>query len=260
MRKFLAIFFGVVLIFMLTSCSDDDDGFGFPSDFDDLANSYDIDIRISRDDYNRSYIDVELEAFTEPEECSLTVGGNEFTNFDWYYSEDGDYEEWYYSFSFSEEDLETDEEGYFSFDIMFNGKTSTGELHISPLLEADFPEDYEFNSNLTFSWEAEFEPQLYSIWMYYEYGDFDNDEYGYNEDGKQLSGSKTSYTIPKSFCSCENADYEWLYIYIDAINFVSQDDILFWSFSSQSHEYGDDMWYKNISHRRNMHNLKDHTE
>jgi len=232
MKKLLSILLFGVMLLAFTSCADDGGGGGTSSGFPTYIPDPDGDDSITelgfnyflaiRKTYDR-YFEVELLSLVEPEDCELTLNGEEMS-FDW------DYEDYFWWFSLEEDELEgIDFNAGETIDyyLKINNKIYEGELEILAYLDVNWPE-FCFDEDFNFDWDIDEDPHIYNIFMDF---DCENDSvYKSIVEIWQIDGSDDEFSISNDlYENYEDCDWYDFYMHLSAINYVNHGKCLAWS-------------------------------
>lgn len=227
----------LTLVLLLLGCRDSNNGDEDPLDpsdfpFDELMDESISSAFIALDEYDGemdSYLVINI--VEEHEAVSFSIDGNPVELFGF----GGSY--------FGEPELTPAQT--FSFELAIDGATTTGSLTLPGWLQADFPAEFDFDSDYNFSWSIDDNPDYFIPQL-----DIDHeDELIY--DMKLLTGDKRSHTFSQSFYNGLSWDQVWeVDVGVMALNFLVLDDMVFLGAFDRYKWYPDDEERGRVTERR----------
>ncbi len=222
---------------LLFGCRDSNNGDDYPPDlsdfpFEELMTGTVSSALISLDEYDgdiESYLIINI--IEDHETVTFSIDGNpvDLVGFG------GSY--------FGEPDLTPAQT--FSFELVIDGSTTSGSLTLPGLLQADFPAEFNFNSDYNFSWSIEDDPNHFIPYLDVDY----EDDFIYEVE--LLSGSQRSHTFSQAIYSGLSWDQVWdVEAGVLAINYQNLDGIFFAGAFDRYKWYPDDEERGRVTERR----------
>ena len=156
----------------------------------------------------------------------------------WDDEEEEFYEEWYCYIDVNDlpPGIDLYQGSNISYYLEINSKTYQGNLEMPYEPDVNWS-DFDFDENFTFDWEIEENPKVQLVWLRINAYDYDN-EY-YVDKAWELSGSKRSHSISKSYYQ-DYTDYPEVYfnVYLHPINYKNFGKCFVMALEGAYYDYG----------------------